>query len=176
MALTNPPSYANGTISLSTPLFWVPTLLSALVIVVGLARYMSTRHIPWQDISSSSVSREKRLSPLSKLIVTLSCAVTILYLADAVVIVLRTVVDTANLPIMLLYYTGVSWIAWVISLVCLMDESHKFSKWYWLQYLFFALAAIGDTAVGWLWAIGFYKPNPGNRKEKKNERDIHKQL
>ncbi|CEG79479.1 Putative Mitochondrial ABC transporter ATM [Rhizopus microsporus] len=161
MALTNPPSYANGTFSLSTPLFWVPTLLSALVIVVGLARYMSTRHIPWQDISSSSVSREKRLSPLSKLIVTLSCVVTISYLADAIVIVLRTVVDAASLPIMLLYYTGVSWIAWVISLACLLDESHKFSKWYWLQYLFFALAAIGDTAVGWLWTIGFYKPNPG---------------
>ncbi|KAG1150911.1 hypothetical protein G6F37_004418 [Rhizopus arrhizus] len=91
----------------------------------------------------------------------MACLITISFLFDAVVIVLRVVVDAENLPVMLLYYTALSWVAWVVSLVCLIDESHKFSKWYWLQYLFFALAAIAETIIGWFWTMGFYKPEPG---------------
>jgi ATP-binding cassette subfamily B (MDR/TAP) protein 6 len=156
-----PPTYSNGEFTISTPLFWTPTLLSLFIVIVGFIRYLNIKQVPWQDISSSFVPREKRLSPLSKLIVIMACLITISFLFDAVVIVLRVVVDAENLPVMLLYYTALSWVAWVVSLVCLIDESHKFSKWYWLQYLFFALAAIAETVIGWFWTMGFYKPEPG---------------
>ncbi|RCI05410.1 Homocysteine S-methyltransferase 1 [Rhizopus stolonifer] len=91
----------------------------------------------------------------------LSCLITFSFLCDAIVIVLR-VVDKEKLPVMLVYYTALSWVAWIVSLVCLMDESHKFSKWYWIQYLYFAAAVIADTVLAWFWAVGFYKHSTDN--------------
>lgn len=157
-----PPFYSSGLIFYSTPLFFTPTILLAFVLLVGSLRYLQTKHVPWQDISSPLVSPDRRLSPLSRLIVVLSSLVTVTFLLDALVVVIRVFLDEGSLSVMLVYYIAISWLAWVISLVCLLDESHKFSKWYWLQYTFFAMAAVGETCVAWLWLVGVYRPRPGN--------------
>jgi ATP-binding cassette subfamily B (MDR/TAP) protein 6 len=156
-----PPFYSSGLFIFSTPLFITPTVLFLFVSVVGLYRYLKTKSVPWQDISSPLVTPNRRLSPLSRLIVALSCLVTVTFLIDTVVVVTRVILDEGSLSIMLLYYIAFSWFAWVISLVCLIDESHKFSKWYWLQYTFYAMAVTGETCVAWLWASSVYNPRPG---------------
>ncbi|KAI8979740.1 hypothetical protein BDF20DRAFT_871371 [Mycotypha africana] len=157
-----PPFYSSGEFSFTTPLFLTPTVLLVFILFVGSIRYLYTKHVSWQDISSPFVPRERRLSPLSKLIIGLSCTVTATFLIDAFVLITRVFLEEGLLSIMLLYYIGASWVAWVIALACLMDESHKFSKWYWIQYTFFALATAGDTVVAWLWAVGVCKPRPGS--------------
>ncbi|EPB92891.1 mitochondrial ABC transporter ATM [Mucor circinelloides 1006PhL] len=82
------------------------------------------------------------------------------YLLDTAVVVAQVFIQ-GDLSTILVYYIGVSWLAWTVSLLCLMDESHKFSKWHWLQYTFFALATLGETIIAWLWTVGIYKPRPG---------------
>ncbi|KAG2190656.1 hypothetical protein INT46_010220 [Mucor plumbeus] len=153
------PPYING-FSYTTPFFFIPTCLLAFVSVIGLCRYLHTKQVSWQDISSPLVSPDRRLSPLSKLIVYMCCLITMSYLLDTGVVVAKVFL-LGDLSIILVYYIGVSWLSWAVSLLCLMDESHKFSKWYWLQYTFFALATMGETIIGWLWAVGIYKPRPG---------------
>lgn len=153
------PPYING-FSYTTPFFLTPTCLLTFVSVVGLCRYLHTRQVTWQDISSPLVSPDRRLSPLSKLIVYMCCLITMSYLLDAAVVVAQVFLQ-GDLSTILVYYIGASWLAWAVSLLCLMDESHKFSKWYWLQYTFFALATLGETIIAWLWTVGIYKPRPG---------------
>lgn len=154
------PPYING-FSYTTPFFFIPTCLLAFVGVIGFCRYLHTKQVPWQDISSPLVSPDRRLSPLSKLIVYMCCLITMSYLLDTAVVVAQVFLQ-GDLSTILVYYIGVSWLAWAVSLLCLMDESHKFSKWYWLQYTFFALATMGEAIIGWLWTVGIYKPRPGN--------------
>ncbi|CAO0792064.1 unnamed protein product [Mucor circinelloides] len=153
------PPYING-FSYTTPFFFTPTTLLAFVSVIGLCRYLHTKQVTWQDISSPLVSPDRRLSPLSKLIVYMCCLITMSYLLDTAVVVAQVFIQ-GDLSTILVYYIGVSWLAWTVSLLCLMDESHKFSKWHWLQYTFFALATLGETIIAWLWTVGIYKPRPG---------------
>lgn len=153
------PPYIN-VFSYTTPFFFTPTTLLAFVSVVGLCRYLHTKQVTWQDISSPLVSPDRRLSPLSKLIVYMCCLITMSYLLDTAVVVAQVFIQ-GDLSTILVYYIGVSWLAWTVSLLCLMDESHKFSKWHWLQYTFFALATLGETIIAWLWTVGIYKPRPG---------------
>ncbi|KAG0180249.1 Homocysteine S-methyltransferase 1 [Apophysomyces sp. BC1034] len=61
---------------------------------------------------------------------------------------------------MLAYYVGVSWLAWALSLALLADETQKFAKWHWVQYMFWIVATLGDTVIGWFWAMGVYRPSP----------------
>ncbi|KAI7900968.1 uncharacterized protein BX663DRAFT_475984 [Cokeromyces recurvatus] len=143
-----------------TPLFFIPTILFIFVSVIGLFRYNQTRHVPWKDVFSPLVSPQERLSPLSKLIVYLAATVTFSFLLDSFILLARVMFDS-HLAIMTMYYIGIAWLTWVIALICLMDESHKFSRWYWSQYLFFLLAAFGETIIGWLWLMNIYKPKPG---------------
>lgn len=165
-----PPFYSSGLFVYSTPLFFTPTILLAFVVLVGSLRYfLQTKNVPWQDISSPLISPDRRLSPLSRLIVVLSCVVTSSFFLDGLVVIVRVLLDQGSLSVMLVYYIGISWLAWVISLACLLDESHKFSKWYWLQYTYFAMAAAGETLVAWLWLMGIYKPRPGKRNSLLND-------
>lgn len=156
-----PPFYSSGVITFSSPMFYVPTVLFVFVSTVGLYRYLHTKNVPWQDISSPLVTPNRRLSPLSRLVVVLSCLVTVTFLFDTAVVIVRVILEEGYLSLMLVYYIAFSWIAWVLSLVCLMDESHKFSKWHWLQYTFYAMATAGETLVAWLWASSMYNPRPG---------------
>ncbi|KAI8638402.1 hypothetical protein BD408DRAFT_351925 [Parasitella parasitica] len=88
------------------------------------------------------------------------CLISMSYLLDSAVVVAQVFLQ-GDLSTILVYYIGASWLAWTISLLCLMDESHKFSKWYWLQYAFFALATMGETIIAWMWTVGICKPRPG---------------
>ncbi|CEP07529.1 hypothetical protein [Parasitella parasitica] len=82
------------------------------------------------------------------------------YLLDTAVVVAQVFLQ-GDFSTILVYYIGASWLAWAVSLLCLMDESHKFFRWYWLQYAFFALATLGETIIAWMWIVGVYKPRPG---------------
>ncbi|KAI8053117.1 uncharacterized protein B0P05DRAFT_479739 [Gilbertella persicaria] len=133
----------------STPLFIAPTLLFLFVTLVGFIRNRKTKDVNWQDISATP---NRRLSAFSKSIIVLASFVPFFFLLDVAVLVARVLLEENGQPSMMLaYYIVLSWLAWVVSLVCLMDESHKFSRWYWLQYTFFALAFLAETSVGWLW-------------------------
>ncbi|KAF7731683.1 Homocysteine S-methyltransferase 1 [Apophysomyces ossiformis] len=100
------------------------------------------------------------MSPLSRLIVILNVLILATFLADAIVIAVRSLINDQWTSTMLAYYTGVSWLAWALSLVLLLDETQKFAKWHWVQYMFWVVATLGDTVIGWLWAIGIYRANP----------------
>lgn len=156
-----PPFYSSGVFTFSTPLFFTPTILLGFIVTVGFFRYLHTKNTAWQDVFSPLVSPDRRLSPLSKLILALSCFVTFTFLVDTLVVVARVFANEGTMPATFIYYIVTSWIAWVIAIICLLDESHKFSTWHWLQYTFFAMAAAGETLVAWLWAISIYKPRPG---------------
>lgn len=156
-----PPFYSSGVFTFSTPLFLTPTILLGFVVAVGFFRFLHTKNTAWQDISRPVTSPDKKLSPLSRLIIALSCFVTVTYLVDTLVIVTRVLADEGVMPATFIYYVVSSWFAWVISIICLVDETHKFSAWHWLQYTFFAMAAAGETLVGWLWIVSVYKPRPG---------------
>ncbi|KAI9258713.1 hypothetical protein EDC94DRAFT_563959 [Helicostylum pulchrum] len=157
-----PPFYSSGVFKFATPLFFTPTLLFAFITCSGLFRYLKTRQVNWQDISSRLVNPDRRLSALSRLIIFLSCLITISFLIDTVVIVARVLLEEGSLSVILVYYVAVSWLAWVVSLACLVDESHKFSQWYWVQYCFFALAIVAESMVMWLWMASIYNPRPGS--------------
>ncbi|KAI8355605.1 hypothetical protein EDC96DRAFT_576900 [Choanephora cucurbitarum] len=133
---------------MTTPLFVAPTVLFVFVALVGVIRNRKTKDASWQDISTLA---GRRLSALSKLIIVLSCLVPLTFLLDVIIIASRVLLEKEHTTIMLLYYDGLSWLAWLVSLYCLIDESHKFSRWYWLQYTFFASGFLVEASVGWLW-------------------------
>ncbi|KAI8364442.1 hypothetical protein BD560DRAFT_355062 [Blakeslea trispora] len=148
------PIDASKTFVFTTPLFVAPTALFVFVALVGFIRKQKTKDACWRDISSLA---GRRLSALSKLIITLSCLVCLTYLLDAVIIVSCVLLRNEHATIMLLYYDGLSWLAWLVSLYCLMDESHKFSRWHWLQYTFYASSSLAEASVGWLWLTSILK-------------------
>lgn len=156
-----PPFELNESLKTYSPLFYTPTLLIIFNAVIGTIRYLTTKNIPWQDISSPLAPRQNRLTALSKLIIFLACSVTFSFLLDTIVVLARVFLEQGALSVLYIYYIGVSWFAWAIGILFLLDESHKFLKWYWIQYFFFALAALGETCVGWVWIVGVYKPRPG---------------
>jgi hypothetical protein len=155
------PPYGSS-FTVTAPYFYIPTFLLVFIGSFGLIRYLQTKQTVWQqDIFSSQVASNKRVSPLTKLIIILACLVPVTFLFDTGVVLACVFMNEGSLSLILVYYIGISWLAWILNLVCLMDESHKFYRWYWLQYAFFGLALLGETIVGWLWATSYRNPNPG---------------
>ncbi|KAI9342961.1 hypothetical protein BD770DRAFT_476083 [Pilaira anomala] len=157
-----PPFYSSGLFTYSNPLFLTPTVLVSFICTLGLIRYLKTKNVAWQDISSPLISPDRKITALARLIVVLACLVTFSFLFDTVVIVARVIMEKGSLSGILVYYVATSWIAWVVAIICLVDETHKFSRWYWLQYCFFALAVVGETFIAWLWMNSVYNPRPGS--------------
>lgn len=155
------PPYGDS-FTVTTPYFCIPTFLLVFIGTIGLLRYWKTKQTVWQqDIFSNQLVPNKRFSPISKLVIVLACLVPITFLFDTGVVLARVFLDEGNLSLILMYYIGISWLAWIVSLIWLMDESHKFYFWHWLQYAFFGLALLGETIVGWLWSTSYCNPNPG---------------
>ncbi|KAI9012685.1 hypothetical protein CLU79DRAFT_708898 [Phycomyces nitens] len=90
----------------------------------------------------------------------MSYAVLFSFLGDAAVIVSRALFDGEFISGVFTYYVGISWLAWAASQTCLWDETQKFGEWHWTQYAFWLVAAVGETTVGWLWAMAVYHPSP----------------
>ncbi|KAI8874947.1 hypothetical protein K501DRAFT_338966 [Backusella circina FSU 941] len=151
-----PPFSFTTTLRSTSPLFYVPTLLLLFTVIVGSCRYYTTKSIPWDY----SVSPNRKLGPLSKLIIVLSCLVTITFVADTVVIVTRAFLNS-GFSLALCYYTGISWLAWATGIFFLINETYKFSQWHWLQYTFYGMVVVGESLVGWLWLMGVKYPIPG---------------
>lgn len=155
-----PPYYSPGPLTWATPFFTTPTALLVLAAVFGLGRYLQTRATPWQEPNHSS---RRRLDPLSKLIVALALTIVVTFLGDAGVVVARALFESSWTSSVFAYYIGVSWLAWVLSLVSLTDETYKYGEWTWVQYTFWMAAFLGETMVAWLWAVGMLRPRPGKR-------------
>ncbi|KAL0088954.1 hypothetical protein J3Q64DRAFT_1732499 [Phycomyces blakesleeanus] len=163
-----PPYYSAGPFDWATPFFLSSTTLLVLITVLGLARYIQTRDSPWIDVDSLPASlpvNRQRLAAFPKLIVYMSYAILFSYLGDAAVIISRVLFDGKFISGVFAYYVGTSWLAWAASQTCLWDETQKFGEWHGTQYAFWVAAAIGETTVGWLWAMAIYHPEPGTEFE-----------
>ncbi|KAI9315947.1 hypothetical protein BX666DRAFT_2028189 [Dichotomocladium elegans] len=153
-----PPIYSAGPLTWETPLFLTPTALLSLVIFAGLVRCLFTRDVSWVEAGGRG---RMRLSPLSRLAVAVSITVQLTFVAEAIVFATRAVLDKHWTSTVLAYYIGMSWIAWLVSLIWMTDEAHKYGRWSWVQYVFWLAVAAGETLVGYLWLIGFLRPRAG---------------
>jgi ATP-binding cassette subfamily B (MDR/TAP) protein 6 len=155
-----PPLYSASEFIWSTPFVFGPLILFSAISLFGLPRYYyNHRH---QNVSSEIITTTSRpLTTFSKLIVLLSFIVTITFIADALVIISRAIIDEYWTSNVFVFYIVVSWLSWIFSLGALADETQKYSKWYWIQYLFWFIATLSDTLVGWLWLMGMIKPESG---------------
>lgn len=149
-----PPHYSSDGFVWSTPFVIGPSILLGIIVLFGLPRYLHNR---FHEASTNP----RPLSAFSKFIVFLALIITTTFLIDAIVIVARAIVEDLWTSSVLAYYIGVSWSAWTLSLGALADETQKFSQWYWVQYLFWIIAVLNETFVGWLWMMGVLKPVPG---------------
>ncbi|KAG2199718.1 hypothetical protein INT47_012854 [Mucor saturninus] len=150
-----PPYYSSDEFVWTTPFVIGPSILLGTLALVGLPRYLHNR------FHQTSATTTRPLSTFSKFIVLLAVIITSSFLVDALVIVARVIVDDHWTSSVLAYYIIVSWLAWTLSLAALADETQKFSQWFWVQYLFWIIAVLNDTFVGWLWMMGVLKPVPG---------------
>ncbi|KAG2230304.1 hypothetical protein INT48_001070 [Thamnidium elegans] len=148
-----PPYYSSDEFSWSTPFVIGPTVLLGTIVLFGLPRYLYN--------SVQETSRVRALSTFSKLIIVLLVFVTGTFIADALVIISRAIIDEHWTSSVLAYYIGISWLSWTFSLGALADETQKYSQWYWIQYLFWVIAALNDSVIGWFWMMGILKPEPG---------------
>lgn len=153
-----PPYNSSDEFSWSTPFVIGPTVLLGTIVLLGLPRYLYN--------STQETSRVRALSTFSKLIIVLLVFVTGTFIADALVIITRAIIDEHWTSSVLAYYIGISWLSWTFSLGALADETQKYSQWYWIQYLFWVIAALNDSVIGWFWMMGILKPEPGKKNNK----------
>ncbi|KAI8327030.1 ABC transporter type 1, transmembrane domain-containing protein, partial [Choanephora cucurbitarum] len=137
-----PPSYSVDQFTWSSPFVIGPSILLGV----------------FSSNGSSIINR--RLTAFSKFLVFLCFVVVFTLIADATVIVTRAILEQYWTSSVLAFYIGISWLAWALSLFALADETQQFGKWYWTQYLFWILAVVSDTLVGWLWTMAILKPEP----------------
>lgn len=164
-----PPYYSSDEFVWSTPFVIGPSILLGSIVLFGLPRYLQNNNKWWfhdsntvTNATEAAIATPTRpLSTFSKLIVFLCLIVSTSFVADALVVVLRAIIDEHWSSTVLAFYIGASWLAWSFSLGALADETQKHSKWYWTQYLFWVIATLNDTVVGWFWLIGVLKPKPG---------------
>lgn len=156
-----PPYYSSDGFVWSTPFVIGPTILLGTIVLFGLPRYLHN-HNWFHEASTSTNNNSRPLSAFSKFIVLLALLISTTFIIDAIVIVTRAIVEEHWTSSVLAYYIGVSWLSWTLSLGALADETQKYSQWYWIQYLFWIIAVLNDTFVGWLWMMGVLKPVPGN--------------
>ncbi|KAI8051073.1 uncharacterized protein B0P05DRAFT_562857 [Gilbertella persicaria] len=150
-----PPFYSVDQFTWSTPFVIGPTILLTTLLVFGIPRYLNNHHF------NNTVTLHRHLTAFSKFLVCLCFIVAITWIADAAVIVTRAILEHYWTSSVLAFYTGISWLAWALSLFTLADETQHYGKWYWTQYLFWVLAVASDTVVGWLWIMGITRPEPG---------------
>lgn len=163
-----PPYYSLDEFVWSTPFVIGPCILLGTIVLFGLPRYLSNHNKLWfhDDTDDQAVenttNNSRPLSTFSKFIVSLCLIVSTSFIADAIVIVIRAIIDQHWTSSVLAFYIVVSWLAWAFSLGALADETQKNSVWYWVQYLFWVIATLNETVVGWLWMMGVVRPEPGN--------------
>ncbi|KAI9030671.1 hypothetical protein CLU79DRAFT_730969 [Phycomyces nitens] len=155
-----PPYYSSGIFIWSSPFFLSPTLLLTLVTLAGLGRYLQTRQNSYTNLAESS-ELSRRLSPLSKLIILLCIAVLLSFAGDTAIMIIRVFVDHYWMSNILAYYIACSWLAWVINLGLLLRETHLFSKWHWLPYVFWMIALMWESDIARLWIKAIKNPRPG---------------
>jgi ATP-binding cassette subfamily B (MDR/TAP) protein 6 len=161
MIISNPfpPSYSVDEFIWSSPFVYGPCVLIITSLLVGLPRYLYNTQFVIQDQNAQTP-----LSTLAKLVICLCLIVITTFIADAIVIVSRAIIDQFWTSSVLAFYIGVSWLGWTLSLLALANETQSHHKWYWTQYLFWILAVSMETIVGWFWLMGVLRPEPGKYK------------
>lgn len=159
-----PPIYSAGPLTWETPLFITPTALLSLIAFLGLGRYLSTRSHPL-FVDSARLSRQRRLTALSKLVLAMSITILLTFMVDAGIFTARAILDKHWTSTVLAYYIGVSWLAWIFGLMGMIHEAHNFGRWSWVQYTFWMTATLGESLIAWLWFVAFLSPRTGKQQD-----------
>jgi hypothetical protein len=162
-----PPHYSAGMFTWQSPFFVSSTVLLTFILVAGIGRFLLTKdYLDRPRLSPNGIllggpETFRRASALSKLIIVLCLVVITTLVGDAIVLVARALIDGHWTSTVLAYYILSSFLAWNLQLATAADETRKFLTWSWVQYTFWFAAALTETLIAWMWAIGVFKPRDG---------------
>lgn len=94
-------------------------------------------------------SRRSKLSTLGKTIVGINKLVAFTFIADLVVIILRSMIDHVWSGTLVVVYNVTSFIAFSANLGLMFVEVDKGGQWSWANYAFWWLALAGESFIGW---------------------------
>ncbi|KAG2181371.1 hypothetical protein INT43_008954 [Umbelopsis isabellina] len=162
-----PPNYSSGNFTWQSPYFITSTALITFILVAGIGRFLLTKdYLSGPRLAPNAIilggpQAFRAASALTKLILVLCFIVITTFVGDAAVIVVRALVNSHWTSSVLAYYTFVSVTAWALLLATATDETRKFLQWSWVQYTFWYVSALTETAIAWMWAMGILKPRDG---------------
>ncbi|CAO3673079.1 unnamed protein product [Umbelopsis ramanniana] len=162
-----PPHYSSGIFTWQSPYFIASTALLTFILAAGIGRFLLTKdYLDQHRLSPNGIllggpETFRRASALTKLLIVLSLVVIATLVGDTVVIVARALIDGHWTSTVLAYYVLMSFLAWNIQLATAADENRKFLTWSWVQYTFWFAAALTETLIAWMWAVGIFKPRDG---------------
>lgn len=164
-----PPHYSSGIFTWQSPYFIASTALLTFILAAGIGRFLLTKdYLDQHRLSPNGIllggpETFRRASALTKLLIVLSLVVIATLVGDTVVIVARALIDGHWTSTVLAYYVLMSFLAWNIQLATAADENRKFLTWSWVQYTFWFAAALTETLIAWMWAVGIFKPRDGKQ-------------
>ncbi|KAI8099088.1 uncharacterized protein BX664DRAFT_12834 [Halteromyces radiatus] len=154
-----PLSGSSDQLEIGSILFISPTIILSFIILFSLGRLLHTRASPWIDIDVQA-TRSRSWTAFTKLIIVLCIGVNLTFLIDASSMIARVMETSVWISKLLIFYEAASFMAWMVCLWTLLDELYKFGQIYWIQYIFWCVALLTETSVGWLWALSIKHPKP----------------
>lgn len=115
--------------------------------------------------NSELVARNRQMchQPFSRFFLALHFIVTASFVIDCITVAIGIVIDQWVISFSLVCYNSLCYIAWSINLTLLMNESTRYPRWHWIQYMFWFIALVIDTVVGWSLVIEFFKYDLGKK-------------
>lgn len=111
------------------------------------------------------VARNRQIchQSFSRFFLALHFIVTASFVIDCITVVIGIVIDQWVISFSLVCYNSLCYIAWSINLTLLMNESKRYPRWHWIQYMFWFITLVIDTVVGWSLVIEFFKYDLGKK-------------
>ncbi|KAF9211250.1 Homocysteine S-methyltransferase 1 [Podila verticillata] len=135
----------------------IPFGLLSFTILAGLYRYFFVLRvrsyyaplIANQEDGHEHSSRRPKLSTLGRTIVGINKLIALTFIADLVVIILRSMIDHVWSGTLVVVYNVTSFIAFSANLGLMFVEVDKGGQWSWANYAFWWLALAGESFIGW---------------------------
>ncbi|KAF9326750.1 Homocysteine S-methyltransferase 1 [Podila minutissima] len=134
----------------------IPFGLLSFTILAGLYRYffvlrVRSYYAPLiaQEDSQEHSSRRSKLSTLGRTIVGINKLIALTFIADLVVIILRSMIDHVWSGTLIVVYNVASFVAFSANLGLMFIEVGKGGQWSWANYTFWWLALAGESFIGW---------------------------
>lgn len=102
-----------------------------------------------QEDGHEHSSRRSKLSTLGKTIVGINKLIAFTFIADLVVIILRSMIDHVWSGTLVVVYNVTSFVAFSANLGLMFVEVDKGGQWSWANYSFWWLALAGESFIGW---------------------------